>query len=102
MQYTVPTHRVNGPRSERRYSEVNELRRWASALGAELGIDTNDANYGLVLAMSREAARAVTKPAAPITAYLVGMAVARGLPPTEAARRLGELSKNWPRIDWRD
>ncbi len=81
---------------------MNELRRWASALGDELGVDASTAHYGLVLNMAREAARTVTKPAAPITAYLVGMAVAGGLPPTEAARRLGELSQNWPRIDWRD
>jgi hypothetical protein len=81
---------------------MSELRRWSRALCSELGVDPVGADYGLVLAMSREAARTVAKPAAPITTYLVGMAVANGLSPAEAARRLGELSQNWSPVDWRD
>lgn len=81
---------------------MNELREWTSALCSDLGLDPGQLDTGLILAMARDAGRAVAKPAAPVTVYLVGMAVARGLPPAEAAHRLGELTERWPRIDWRD
>lgn len=81
---------------------MNELREWTSTLCADLGLDADQLAYGLILSMARDVGRTVAKPAAPITVYLVGMAVARGLSPMEAAQRVGALTENWPRIDWRD
>lgn len=81
---------------------MNQLQEWASALCSDLGIEVDDLDYELILSMARDAGQAVARPVAPISVYLVGMAVARGLPPLEAEERLGELTKRWPRIDWRD
>ncbi|PRX46433.1 hypothetical protein B0I33_10710 [Prauserella shujinwangii] len=81
---------------------MDDVREWTSALCSDLDLDPGELDPGLVLAMARDVGRVVAKPAAPLTVYLVGMAVARGLPPAEAARRLGELTQRWPRIDWRD
>ncbi|WP_199433391.1 DUF6457 domain-containing protein [Qaidamihabitans albus] len=81
---------------------MDDLREWTSILCSDLGLDPDHVDHGLILAMARDAGRVVAKPAAPITVYLVGMAVANGLSPAEAAQRLGELTQRWPRIDWGD
>lgn len=84
---------------------MNELRDWTFALCSTLGLETDRTSgieHELVLDLTRGVARIVTTRADTVTAYLVGMAVARGTPPAEAASRLHELTLNWPRIDWRD
>ncbi|PXY25333.1 hypothetical protein DI005_13370 [Prauserella sp. PE36] len=81
---------------------MDELREWTTALCADLGLDADQCDHALVLAMTRDVGRVIARQAAPITAFLVGMAVARGLPPAEAAERLGALTDDWPRFDWRD
>ncbi|MEU3274103.1 DUF6457 domain-containing protein [Saccharomonospora sp. NPDC006951] len=81
---------------------MNDLREWTATLCADLGIDDEQFDYPLVLAMARDAERAATKPAGPITVYLIGMAVAQGLSPAEAAAKLDALAQRWTRIDWRD
>lgn len=63
-------------------------------------MDTADRE--LIVDLARCAGRTVAEQAGPITAYLVGVAVGRGLSPAEAVARLDELTLNWPRIDWRD
>jgi Domain of unknown function (DUF6457) len=40
-------------------------------------------------------AHAVARPAAPLTAYLLGLAVGRGIPAAEAAARVGQLAAAW-------
>lgn len=79
-----------------------ELRMWTSAIEADLGIDSDQPDYELIDAVAREVGRAVANPAAPLSAYLVGMAVGRGFSPCEAARRVRERAECWPRVDWRD
>ncbi|NIJ11236.1 hypothetical protein FHU38_001580 [Saccharomonospora amisosensis] len=105
---------------------MNELREWTSALCSNLGLDASGVNRAdgvsashdsagtadmtnidtadreLIVDLTRCAARTVAAQAGPIAAYLVGIAVGRGLTPAEAAARLDELTLNWPRIDWRD
>ncbi|MBK1788325.1 DUF6457 domain-containing protein [Prauserella cavernicola] len=81
---------------------MNELRKWTATVCADLGLDADQCDHALILALARDAGRTVARPAAPITAFLVGMAVARGLPPAEAASRLDALTRDWPRFDWRD
>ncbi|MGH3520363.1 MAG: DUF6457 domain-containing protein [Haloechinothrix sp.] len=81
---------------------MNQLQEWASALCSDLGIEAKELDCEFVLAMARDAGYAVARPAAPITVYLVGIAVARGLSPAEAAQRLGALTRRWQQIDWRD
>jgi hypothetical protein len=48
-----------------------------------------------VLDLARDVAHAVARPAAPLTAYLVGMAVGRGLALPDAAARVQALAAGW-------
>ncbi|MBA0128326.1 hypothetical protein H0B56_22505 [Haloechinothrix sp. YIM 98757] len=81
---------------------MRELRMWTSALEADLGIDSDQLDYELIDAVAREVGRAVADPAASLSAYLLGMAVGRGFSSCEAARRVCERARCWPRVDWRD
>jgi hypothetical protein len=67
---------------------------WARLVCAELElseeIDTDDVN--LILDLARDAAHSVARPAAPLTAYLLGIAVGRGADPQRTARLLSELA----------
>ena len=49
-----------------------------------------------VLDVTRDVAHQVARPAAPLTAYLLGIAVGRGEPVEAAAERLRELAARWP------
>ena len=66
---------------------MSELDDWAARAAAELGI-ADAVPIGLLLELSREAAHRVVRPAAPVTTYLLGIAVGRGADPSEAAARL--------------
>jgi hypothetical protein len=46
--------------------------------------------------VARDAAHGVARPAAPLTTYLLGVAVAGGADPEEAARTISELAREWP------
>lgn len=48
-----------------------------------------------MLNVTRDVAHGVARPAAPLTAYLLGVAVGRGRPIAEAAARLSELAGTW-------
>ena len=68
------------------------LDEWLVAAAAELGtLDEVDAT--LVLDLARDVAHGVARPAAPLTAYLLGIAVGRGADPAEAAARLSRLAQ---------
>jgi hypothetical protein len=68
------------------------LDEWTKAACAELGLDPADTHTGLVLDLARDVAHNVLRPAAPITAYLLGLAVGRGADPADAAARLTALA----------
>jgi Domain of unknown function (DUF6457) len=74
---------------------VNTLERWTEVACAELGIDSVSADTRAVLDLARDVAHGVARPAAPLTAYLLGVAVGRGRPVAEAAARLQELAGAW-------
>lgn len=69
---------------------MSELEDWTACAAAELGIE-GEVPLTLLLRLSREAAHRVVRPAAPVTTYLLGVAVARGADPAEAAARLEAL-----------
>jgi hypothetical protein len=69
------------------------LDEWATAACAELGIDPADANIKVVLDLARDVAHNVMRPGAPVTAYLLGLAVGRGADPADAAARLTALAE---------
>lgn len=61
-----------------------ELDEWVIAVAAEFGLP-DDVDVALLLDVAREVAHGVQRPAAPVTTYLMGLAVARGATPEEAA-----------------
>jgi hypothetical protein len=75
---------------------MNTLEAWTEAACAELGIDPAAADVRAVLDLARDVAHNVARPAAPLTAYLVGIAVGRGEAPDRAADRIRGLAERWP------
>lgn len=75
---------------------MNELEEWIAAAGSELGIDPAEVPAGAVLDVARDVAHGVVRPGAPVSAYLMGLAVGRGADPAEVAGRLSALAIAWP------
>jgi Domain of unknown function (DUF6457) len=73
---------------------MSTLEDWIAAVRDELHVDPIDTN--LVLDVARDVAHGVARPAAPLTAYLLGLAVGRGADPQEAAAAVTALANGWP------
>jgi hypothetical protein len=69
---------------------------WLVAAGRALGLDPAEVRQDLVLDLARDVAHQVARPAAPVTAYLLGLAAGRGADPERAARTLTDLARTWP------
>ena len=78
---------------------MNTLQEWTGQVCAELGIAEQDLDTATVLDLARDVAHAVARPAAPLSAYLLGAAVGRGRPLAETAARLSELARGWASHD---
>jgi hypothetical protein len=74
---------------------LSTLGDWTEAVCASLGLESDVVDVTAVLDMARDAAHGVARPAAPLTAYLVGVAVGRGAAPAETAERIAELARSW-------
>ena len=70
--------------------------RWIAAVGAELGLDPADVPVRAVLDLARVAAHQVERPAAPLTAFMLGLAVGRGSDLAGATARIERLADGWP------
>jgi hypothetical protein len=75
---------------------------WMSAVADELGLDAaaaSDATMQLVLDVTAEVAHGVARPAAPVTAFLIGLAAGRDPDSLAAADRyaatVAALAKTW-------
>ena len=75
---------------------MNTLEEWTAAVCADLGLDRGSADTRTVLDLTRDVAQSVARPAAPLTAYLLGVAVGRGLTLPDAAGRISALAAGWP------
>jgi Domain of unknown function (DUF6457) len=75
---------------------MNELDSWVAAACAELGLGPADVQTKAVLDVARDVAHQVLRPGAPVTAYLIGVAVGRGADPHDAAARISGLAARWP------
>jgi hypothetical protein len=71
------------------------LDEWIRAACEELGLDVGDVHRDLILDVARDVAHGVARPAAPLTAYLIGLAVGRGAPVRDAAARITEMAEGW-------
>jgi hypothetical protein len=74
---------------------MSTMDEWTAAVCADLGLDASDADFRAVLDLTRDVAHGVARPAAPLTAYLVGVAVGRGLTLPDAAGRVSALAVGW-------
>jgi hypothetical protein len=72
------------------------LDEWNAAACRALGLTPEQARQQLVLDLARDVAHGVARPAAPVTAYLLGLAVGRGADPERAAAALTDLAATWP------
>jgi molybdopterin-guanine dinucleotide biosynthesis protein A len=78
-----------------RWLAVSMLEDWVRAVHTALNLD-GETDAGLVLDLARDVAHGVARPAAPLTAYLLGVAVGRGADPRVAAATVAALANSWP------
>jgi hypothetical protein len=77
------------------------MEEWVSQVCRELELDLVDPDLTVnqVLDLTADVAHGVARPAAPVTAFLIGLAAGRSTRPDETvaelARTLGERAKNW-------
>jgi len=81
---------------------MTRMDEWVSAACAELDLSPADVDVRVVLDLARDVAHHVLRPGAPVTAYLLGVAVGRGADPATAAARLARLAAGWPAADAAD
>lgn len=77
---------------------MSTLEEWTTAVRAGLGLGPGPlgtADTKTVLDVARDVAHAVDRPAAPLTAFLLGVAVGRGLTLPDAAQRVQALAAAW-------
>ena len=80
---------------------MSELDSWVAAAASELGLDPAVIDVTQVLDVARDVAHQVIRPGAPVTAYLMGVAVGRGADPAEVAGRLQALALGWEKTTTR-
>jgi hypothetical protein len=71
------------------------LDEWTAEVGRELGLEPAVMDQKAVLDVARDVAHGVARPAAPLTAYLLGVAVGRGAEPAAAAAVIAGLVETW-------
>ncbi|WP_163510649.1 DUF6457 domain-containing protein [Fodinicola acaciae] len=74
---------------------MNTLAEWTKRVSAELELDPDTMDQTVLLDLAKEAAHNVARPAAPLTTFLVGVAVGRGLPLAEAAAKVTAMAASW-------
>ncbi|MGA8113224.1 MAG: DUF6457 domain-containing protein [Actinocatenispora sp.] len=71
---------------------------WTERVRRELDLAT-PVDRDLVLDLTKEVAHNVARPAAPLTAYLLGLAVGAGADPDVAAARITSMARAWPPVN---
>jgi hypothetical protein len=77
---------------------VNPLQRWTEQALGELGLPADVLDQDAVLEVTKNVAHQVARPAAPLTAFLLGVAVGRGADPTTSAQAMNALAARWSAI----
>ncbi|GGN24895.1 hypothetical protein FHR83_008173 [Actinoplanes campanulatus] len=71
---------------------MSELDQWVAEVAVELGLGDVEVPTREVLDVARDVAHNVLRPGAPVSAYLLGLAVAAGADPADAAQRISALA----------
>lgn len=74
---------------------MNPLDRWIRQVAGELGVSGGALDRDEVLDVAKNVAHQVARPAAPLTTYLIGVAVGRGTTPADAAETVNALAAAW-------
>lgn len=74
--------------------EGSMMQEWVAAVREALGVEVA-VDVDVILDVAREAAHGVARPAAPLTTYLLGAAVAAGADPRAAAEAIASLARGW-------
>ena len=76
---------------------MSMLEDWTEVVCLEFDVPAGSVDARVILDMARDVAHQVHRPAAPLTAYLLGVAVAQGHPLAATAARISELAAGWDR-----
>jgi hypothetical protein len=83
-------------------SDAQALSEWVTAVARELGLEeamSTGATVDMVLDLTSDVAHGVSRPGAPVTAFLVGVAAGRADDPAVAARdyaqKISALADGW-------
>lgn len=71
---------------------MSEMDDWVAEVSAELGLGGAVVPVKQVLDVARDVAHNVLRPGAPVSAYLLGLAVGAGADPAEAAAKISALA----------
>ena len=74
---------------------MSPLDRWVEVVCLEFGLPTGSVEVRTILDMARDVAHGVDRPAAPLTAYLLGLAVGQGHPLESSAAKISEIASGW-------
>lgn len=74
------------------------MKSWVDSIQKELGLNVT-IDVDSILDVARDAAHAVERPAAPVTTYLLGIAVANGHDLHEVCDKIAALAKAWPKSE---
>jgi len=72
----------------------------ADGIDADVDVDVDidvdlDVDVDAILEVAKQAAHGVLRPAAPVSTYLMGLAVARGADVADVAARISRLAQGW-------
>ena len=84
--------------SDRVTGDGSTVDEWIAAVCRELGlagVSVDGVDVDSILEVAKHAAHEVMRPAAPVTTYLMGLAVAQGADPGELAERVAALAQTW-------
>ena len=74
--------------------QARRLSTWIEQLTNELGVPA-PTNIDVILDVAKDAAHSIERPAAPITTYLLGYAVAEGADPSSVADVVARLARDF-------
>lgn len=77
-------------------TSIEDLEEWVSALCSALGVERSSVDVAAILDLARDAARGVARPAAPVTAFIAGLAAADGVDPSSTIAAAAQLAREWP------
>lgn len=74
--------------------QAKRMTAWVEQIAGEMGVPV-PANIDIILDVAKDAAHCVERPAAPVTTYLLGYAVAQGADPRSVADVIARFAREF-------